>query len=116
MNKAILIHNPRCSKSREVENLLEEKNIQFEVVDYLKDGLKEKMLSNLPMLLGIKFEEMIRTKEEIYKELKLEDKLMTDKKWIAILKVNPILLERPIFIYKGQAVIARPTDRVNEIL
>ena len=116
MNKTILIHNPRCSKSREAKDILEEKGIQFEVIDYLKDGLKEKMLAHLPDLLDLKFEHMIRKNEVVYKELKLADKKLTDENWITLLREYPILLERPIFIHKKKAVIARPADRINEIL
>lgn len=117
MNKSILIHNPRCSKSREAKELLMELGVEFEVIDYLKDGLKEKLLTNLPKLLGIPFDKMIREKETLYKELKLADKKnITDVEWIDILKNHPILLERPLFIHKNKAIIARPPELVRSIL
>lgn len=116
MQKSILIHNPRCSKSRGAKEILEERGIQFDTVDYLKDGLKEKLLSHLPKLLNLSYEEMIRTKEDVYKELKLSEKSLTDKEWINVLMKHPVLLERPIFINGDKAIIGRPSELVLEIL
>lgn len=116
MKKAQLVHNPRCSKSREAVALLSELGIEFETIDYLKDGLKEKLLANLPSLLGLPFHEMVRKKEDVYKELKLGDKKLSEKEWISIIMGNPILLERPIFIIDNKAVIARPAELVKTIL
>ena len=116
MKKAILIHNPRCSKSRGAKEILEEQGIAFDTIDYLKDGLKEKLLTHLPTLLGLSYKEMIRDKEDIYKELNLADKKLSDKEWVEILIKNPILLERPIFINGDRAVIARPSELVMKVL
>jgi arsenate reductase len=116
MQKSILIHNPRCSKSRGAKELLEEEGVEFETIDYMKDGLKEKMLAHLPELTGLSYEEMVRKNEDVYKELHLSEKKLTDKEWIDVLIKHPILLERPIFIHNGKAVIARPCELVNTIL
>lgn len=116
MTNSVLIHNPRCSKSRSAKEILEDEGIDFVVIDYLKDGLKEKMLTNLPKLTGLGFEQMIRKKEDVYKELKLSEKKLSDKEWIAILIKHPVLLERPIFICNNKAVIARPSELVKTIL
>ena len=116
MQKSILIHNPRCSKSRVAKEILEERGIAFDTVDYLRDGLKEKLLSHLPKLLNLSYEQMIRTKEEIYKELKLSEKKLSDSEWIEVLMKHPVLIERPIFIHGDKAIIARPSELVQEIL
>jgi len=116
MQKSILIHNPRCSKSRGAKEILEERGIHFDTIDYLRDGLKEKLLSHLPNLLNLSYEEMIRTKEDIYKDLKLSEKSLSDKEWIAVLMEHPVLIERPIFIHGDKAIIARPSELVLEIL
>jgi arsenate reductase len=116
MKKSILIHNPRCSKSRGAKEILEEAGVEFEVIDYLKDGFKEKMLSNLPKLLNLSYPEMIRNKEDIYSELKLADKKLSDIEWIDVLMKHPVLLERPIFIHADKAIIARPSELVKTIL
>lgn len=114
--KAILIHNPRCSKSREAKTILEEEGIDVEIIDYMKDGLKEKLLLNLPRLLSLSYPEMIRTKEDIYKILNLANKQITEEQWINIILENPILLERPIFIYGDRALIARPAHLIHSLL
>jgi len=116
MSKTILIHNPRCSKSRGAKEILEELGVEFEMIDYLRDGFKEKLLSSLPKLLNLPYEKMIRDKEEIYSELNLADKKISDKEWIAILMKHPVLLERPIFIHNDKAIIARPSELVKAIL
>lgn len=116
MQKAMLIHNPRCSKSRGAKELLEDRSIQFDTIDYLKDGLKEKLLSHLPTLLGLSYIEMVRKNEDIYKDLKLSEKILSDKEWIEILMKHPILLERPIFINGSRAVIGRPPELILGII
>lgn len=114
--KSLLIHNPRCGKSRDAKTILEEAGVEFVVVEYLKDGLKTKLLENLPALTGLDYPELIRTKEEVYKELDLINKQLTKAQWIKTIQENPILLERPIFIHNNRAVVARPSERVKEIL
>ena len=114
--KTILIHNPRCSKSREALKLLSDRGLNFDIVDYLKDGLKEKLLANLPGLLNLTYPEMIRTKEELYKELNLANKKLSDNEWIETLSKHPVLLERPILIHNGRAVIGRPIENFESIL
>lgn len=116
MTKAILIHNPRCSKSRGAKEILEEKGIHFEVVNYLQGELSEDLLSELPNLLQMEFAEFVRTNEEIYKDLNLSERTPGRQEWIKILKEHPILLERPIFLYAGKGIIGRPTERVLEIV
>lgn len=116
MKKPQLVHNPRCSKSREAKEILENAGIEFDTIDYLKDGLKELMLKNLPALLNLSYIEMIRTKDEKFKELKLKDKIISNEEWIKILMENPILLERPIFIKNGKAILARPPELVKQLL
>lgn len=116
MQKALLIFNPRCSKSREAFEILEACSIDFDTIDYLKDGLKEKLLVHLPKLLNLSYSEMVRTKESLYKDLKLEGKNLSDKEWIQILIEHPVLLERPIFIKDEKAVIARPSQKVKDLI
>lgn len=116
MKRPILIHNPRCSKSRSAKEILIEVGIEFDTIDYLKDGLKEKLLKKLPSLLKLSYIEMIRTKEEKFFELGLKDKKLSSSEWINILIENPILLERPIFINGDKAIIGRPPELVKSLL
>ena len=116
MSRTLLIHNPRCSKSRNAKEILEKEGVEFEVVDYIKDGLKEKLVAHLPEFTGLKFEELIRKKDDLYLELGLDKKSLSDKEWIEVLMKHPALLERPIFIHKNKAVVARPGELVKTIL
>lgn len=115
-NKTILIHNPRCSKSRAAKELLENNGVDFMTINYLQDGLKEKLLSHLPSMAGLSFDKMVREQEEIYKELDLKNKRLSEGEWISILVEHPILLERPIFIHNSKAIIGRPPELVLTIL
>lgn len=116
MSKSFLIHNPRCSKSRGAKDILENMGIEFETLDYLKDSLSDEILLQLPKLLNLDYPEMIRTNEEIYQTHKLAGKDLSGADWIAILKQHPILLERPIFVHHGKAVIGRPSEKVLDLL
>lgn len=114
--KSILIHNPRCSKSREAKEILEAKGISFTVLDYLQDGLSEALLSELPEILQMDYSAFVRTKDELYFELNLANKKLSKSEWIKVLIEHPKLLERPIFLHQGKGVIGRPPERVLEIL
>lgn len=116
MKKAMLIHNQRCSKSRNAKEILTKAGIEFDTIDYLNDGLKEKLLIKLPSLLNLSYIDMVRTKEEKYAELNLKNKSPGDNEWVKILMENPILLERPIFIKGDRAVIARPPELVLTLI
>lgn len=115
MKKAMLIHNPRCSKSRGAKEILTEAGIDFDTIDYLKDGLKAKLLLKLPSLLKLSYSEMIRSSEDKFRELNLQNMDLSDEEWIKIIMENPILLERPIFIFNERAVIARPPELVKTL-
>lgn len=116
MKNSILIFNQDCSKCRGAGAILKEQNIAFTPVYYLKGELTKELLEQLPKLLKLGFKDIIRTNEEIYKELNIENKQLTDDEWVEVILTYPILLERPIFIYGNKAVIARPSELVKKIL
>ena len=66
-------------------------------------------------ILGMKAEDLVRKKEKLFKE-KYEGKKISNTEWIKILHKNPILIERPIFVKDGKAIIGRPVERVLEII
>lgn len=110
-----IYHNPRCSKSREGVQFLEENNIDFQVVKYLNEPLSESELKEIIGKLGIKPIELVRTKEEIWKK-NYKDKSLTDDEIIKAMHENPRLIERPIVVNGDKAVIARPFSLIKNIL
>src|SRR6478672_7281216 len=107
--------NPRCSKCRTAEGLLQERGVDAEIVRYLDEPPTIGDLRRLMTLLGISDpREMMRTGEDVYKELKL-DTANGDALLQAITE-HPILLERPIVVRGDRAVIARPPERLLELL
>ena len=108
-------HNPKCSKSREAIKLLEEKGADFGVVKYLEETPGREEIESLLKKLGISARELMRTKEELYKELALA-KVTDEAKLIDALVAHPRLIERPVLIEGNRAVIGRPAEKVIEFL
>lgn len=109
------LHNPRCSKSRQGLELLEQQNLQAEVRLYLKDPLNLNELKNLMSALKLDdAKKMMRTKEPEFKTLNLSS-ASTDELLNALL-TTPKLLERPILINGNQAAIGRPPEQLLEIV
>ena len=111
----VIYHNPRCSKSRQTLELLRERGIEPEVIDYLKDAPSAARVKELVALLGIQPHALLRTKEAPYAELGLSKQSSLDQIAKAIAK-HPILLERPIVVKGKRAAIGRPTENVLAIL
>jgi len=110
-----LWHNPKCSKSRATAELLEDKKVETRVVRYLDETLTKEELEKVLKMLSMKPRELIRTKEDIYRELELADE-DSDEKLIYAMIENPKLIERPIVIKGEKAVIGRPIENVIELL
>lgn len=115
MSKIKIYHNPRCSKSRMAKVYLEDKGLNVEVVEYLKDTLSVAELTKTIKLLDIKPIELVRKGEAVYKE-QFKGKDLSDIEWIEAMVNYPKLMERPIVINGNKAVVARPAELINEIL
>ena len=111
-----LLHNPRCSKSRQALQLLEEQGIDLKVRRYLDDPLTVEELQQLLELLQKEPQAIIRTGEAIYKELQLANKELSKHQWLGLLAEHPKLIERPIFIHQERACIGRPPEKVLELI
>lgn len=110
-----LYHNPRCSKSREALQLLEEKGETVEVIKYLETPPTHQELSQVIELLGIKPIELVRTQENDWKQ-NYKDKELSDDEVIDAMIAFPKLIERPIAIKGTQAAIGRPPSNILTIL
>jgi arsenate reductase (glutaredoxin) len=111
-----IYHNPRCSKSRQALALLHERDIAADVVEYLKTPPDAATLALLLDLLGLAPRELMRTKEAEYEASGADDPALTRDELIALMVRHPKLIERPIVIVDGRAIIGRPPERVLEIL
>jgi arsenate reductase (glutaredoxin) len=117
MSEITLYHNPRCSKSRETLALLQEQGIEPTVVEYLKDVPDAETIRQLLLMLGMTDpRQLMRTKEDEYKEQNLADSSLSAEQLIAAMVATPKLIERPIVVHNGQARIGRPPQQVLEIL
>ena len=110
-----IFHNNRCSKSRCALVELENSGKEFEVIYYLETPPSKAELIEIVRKLGIQPIDLIRKTESIY-SAKYKGKTLTDDQWMDAMIENPILIERPIVISGDKAVIARPTEKINEIL
>ena len=115
MANVTIWHNPKCSKSRSAMVLLEENGVEAQIVKYLDTPPTKEELSILLSQLDMSARELMRTKEEIYKELGLKE-VEDEEKLIEAMVANPKLIERPIVIKDGKAVIGRPIENVVELL
>lgn len=112
-----IYHNPRCSKSRETLALLQENGIEPEVVLYLETPPDVSTLKRLLQLLGMhSARELMRRKEDLYKELALADSELSEDHLLQAMVDHPKLIERPIVINSEQARMGRPPEAVLEII
>jgi arsenate reductase len=111
-----IYHNPHCSKSRQTLQLLEERQLTAEVVEYLKTPPTRKELNEILNMLGIEPRQLMRTKEAEYTQLRLDDASLSQEQLIEAMVANPILIERPIVVHNGRAAIGRPPESVLEII
>ena len=111
----LVYFNPNCSKCRGARDLLGEKGVEAEYFRYLEDAPSREDLERVMRLLGIDDpRQMMRTGEDVYKELGLAD--ASADELLEAMTQHPILIERPIVIRGARAVIARPPERVLELL
>ncbi len=115
MNSIKIWHNPRCSKSREAMSILEENGCESEVVKYLETTPTASEIKVTLGMLGLSPRELMRTKEDIYKELNLQDET-SEEKLIEAMAQNPKLIERPVLFKNGKAIIGRPTSIIADFI
>jgi arsenate reductase len=109
--------NPNCSKCRTAHSILDERGIEADYVHYLDNPPTKADLEALMGMLGIDdARQMMRPGEHAYKDNNLGDPSRTNDELLDAIVQHPVLLERPIFVRNGKAVIARPAERVLELL
>lgn len=116
MSDITVYHNPRCSKSRAALSLLRERGADVHIVEYLETPPDEAALRELASRLGVAPRELLRKNETPYRELGLDDASLDDVAILRAIAAHPILLQRPIATAGTRALIARPPERVLELL
>jgi arsenate reductase len=111
-----IYHNPRCSKSRQALDLLRKYGIEPTIVEYLKHPPGKQELKDILDRLGMEPRDLMRKKEEAYRENRLDDPTLSREQLIAALADHPILIERPIVVAGDQAVLGRPPEKILDIL
>lgn len=110
-----IYHNPRCRKSREGLQVLENSGKEFEVVKYLDEHISEEKLKEIISMLNIQPIDLVRKNEAIWKS-DYKGKNLTNSDIISAMVKHPKLIERPIVVKNNVAVIGRPADHIKSII
>ena len=116
MAEVTIYQKPTCSTCRQAVQLLKESGKPFTAINYYETPFTKARLKNLLKKAGLSPKEILRTKEDIYKNLELAKKNLSDDEWLDVLIAHPDLIQRPI-VEKGERVIlARPAEAVKGLL
>jgi len=116
MAKIQIWHNPRCSKSRQGLACLTDKDCDVQVFNYMTERIDAAELARIIRMSGQPLADFIRTNEPEYKELGLKEKNLTVDEFAELAAKHPRLLQRPIVIKGDRAVLARPVEKIDELL
>ncbi len=116
MSQITLFHNPRCSKSRQALQLLQEQGVEPRIRLYLDNPPTRQELETLLTQLGMAPRELLRRSEDAYKDNNLKDTTLSDDQLIDAMLTHPKLIERPIAICENRAKVGRPPENVLELL
>lgn len=111
-----IYHKPNCSTSRNVLSLIRESGVEPEIVEYLQNPPSSRKLRELADAMGLGARDLLRTKEEPYAALGLDDPKWSDEQLFGFIEAHPILLQRPIVVSPRGTLMCRPWERVREIL
>lgn len=114
--KITLYHNPQCSKSCESLRILQEKNAEISIIEYLKTPLSHAELASIAQKLHLKPRQFMRQNDIMYQSENLANPNLTDSDLLQAIIKHPRLLERPIAVSQHQAVIGRPPENVLTLL
>ena len=116
MSQITIYQKPTCTTCREVYKALKESCVDFEAIDYYLDPIPKTKLKGLLKKMGISAGGLLRKKEPIYQELKLSEKKLSDDQIVDLMVKHPDLIQRPIVEKGAKAILARPAERLREIL
>ena len=116
MNKITIYQKPTCTTCRKVMKMLQDSGVDFDAINYYIEPIPKSKLKNLLKKMGMKPRELLRSKEPIYKKLRLAETKLSDDQLIDLMVKHPDLIQRPIIEKAERAILARPPERLKEIL
>ena len=111
-----IYHNPRCSKSRQALQLLRDRGIEPEIVEYLKTPPTADEIETMLSALGMEPRALLRANEAAYREAGMADKALSRRALVDLMAANPIVIERPIVLSGARAALGRPPENVLSVL
>jgi arsenate reductase len=112
----VIYQKPTCTTCRQVHAALKESGVDFDAVNYYVDPIPKKTLLELLRKMKMSPRELMRTKEPVYKTLGIADRDLSDDELVELMVKNPDLIQRPIVEKGARAILARPAERIKEIL
>jgi arsenate reductase (glutaredoxin) len=112
----VIYQKPTCTTCRSVHAALKESGVDFSAVDYYVDPIPKEKLLELLRKLKMRPADLLRTNEPIYKTLKIRDSGLTDDEIVELMVRYPDLIQRPIVEKGNRAILARPAERLKDIL
>jgi arsenate reductase len=116
MSKLTIYQKPTCTTCRTVMKMLEQSGVDFDAINYYIEAIPKAKLKGLLKKMGIKPRGLLRSEEPIYKQLKLAERNLSDDQLVDLMMKHPDLIQRPIIEKGERAVLARPPERLKEIL
>src|SRR3954454_4488443 len=112
----VIYQKPTCTTCRQVHAALKERGVDFDAVDYYVDPIPKAKLQLLLKKMGMPARELLRRNEPVYKELELGERELSDAELVDLMVAHPDLIQRPIVEKGARAILARPAERLKEIL
>ncbi|MBM2845529.1 MAG: arsC [Bacteroidetes bacterium] len=116
MAKITIYQKPTCTTCRQTMTILKEAGVDYDTVNYYIDPIPRKKLKELMAKMKVSARNLLRTKEPIYRKLRLADRELSEEALLDLLVEYPDLLQRPIVEKGNKAILARPAERIREIL
>jgi arsenate reductase len=114
--KITVYQKPTCTTCRQVYAALRDAGVDFDAVDYYTDPIPKAKLRELLRKMGLSPRELLRTKEDVYRKLRLGERELSDAEIVDLMVEHPDLIQRPIVEKGARAILARPAERLREIL
>ncbi len=111
-----IYQKPTCTTCRQVHAALRDAGVDFNAVDYYTDPIPKAKLQDLVRKMGVPVRQLLRTNEPVYKTLQLGERELSDAQLIDLMAEHPDLIQRPIVERGDRAILARPADKLREIL